>query len=152
LRPALLLLLPVLLGSCQPEEAPEMTAAPLLPVAYPARFATVRDCRSSGDHALAHILIKVEAGLEERYERGPFPLPAGTVIVKEEFADRDCTDLSGWTLMHKEAAGYDPQFGDWRWQRLDAARKVLEDGKITRCASCHAAPSCRARDFACAEP
>jgi hypothetical protein len=150
--PLTVALLVALLAACAPEGTPEVATLPLLPEGYPRGFVQVRDCRASVDHNLGRIVIKVESGLEERYERGPFPMPAGTVIVKEEFADPGCTETVGWTLMRKEAAGYDPRFGDWRWQRLDAARKVLEDGKVARCASCHAATACQARDFACAEP
>ena len=84
-------------------------------------------------------MIKVEPAAAELYERGPYPLPSGTLIIKEEFGDAGCTDLLGWTLMHKQPAGYDPRFGDWRWQRLDPRGKVLEDGRLPRCASCHAA-------------
>lgn len=88
------------------------------------------------------------------YERGA--LPPGTTVVKEEFDDSRCVRLSGFTLMHKQAAGSDPPNGDWRHQRLDAARGVLLDGPAaTRsCLACHA--RCRAaqpeRDFVCADP
>jgi hypothetical protein len=124
----------------------------LLPAALAADFVTVRDCRPSIDHDLRRILIRVEAGMTERYERGPYPLPSGTLIVKEEFDDPDCATRAGWTLMQKQPPGYDARAGDWRWQRLDAQGKVLEDGRLTRCSSCHADSACRARDFACAEP
>jgi hypothetical protein len=112
----------------------------------------VRDCRPSIDHDLRRILIRVETDMTDRYERGPYPLPPGALIIKEEFDDPDCAVRVGWTLMQKQPAGYAPGFGDWRWQRLDAQGKVLQDGRLPRCASCHAASACRARDFACAEP
>ncbi len=137
---------------CGAEPAAPPVVQSLLPGDYDARFVQVRDCRDSNDHDLNRILVKVEAGLQERYERGPYPFPVGTVIVKEEFADPGCAQRVGWTLMYKEAPGYDARFGDWRWQRLDAAGNVKEDGKLARCAGCHAVASCRARDFACAEP
>ena len=55
--------------------------------------------------------------------------------------------------MRKEPSGYDADLcGDWRWQRLDAAGKVTEDGHLVRCASCHSLPDCKPRDLACAEP
>jgi hypothetical protein len=137
--------------ACDPQPAPP-PAASLLPADYAGRFITARDCRPSIDHDLRHIVIKVEPALAGAYERGPYPLPAGTLIIKEEYADADCTDRQGWTLMHKQPAGYDDRYGNWRWQRLDARGAVLEDGPLPRCASCHAASACRARDFACAEP
>ena len=138
----------------EPVEPMDGQAGPgpsLLPADY-AHFATVRDCRLSIDHDLARIVIKVAPELAGRYEVGPYPFPAGTLIVKEEYGDSACTDLQGWTLMHKQPAGYDDRLGDWRWQRLDPRGAVLEDGRLPRCASCHADSACRARDFACAEP
>ncbi len=111
----------------------------------------MRDCRPSVDHGLVRITIKVDPALAARYQAGPYPFPAGSLIVKEEFADPACTDRLGWTLMEKQPDGYDDRHGDWRWQRLDAGGNLLEDGKLAGCASCHAS-GCRARDLACAEP
>jgi hypothetical protein len=151
-------------GSCGPRrllalaagllacDQPEVPATSLLPAAYRQHFVTVRDCRPSIDHDLGRIVIKVDPGLAASYDKGPFPLPAGSLIVKEEFSDPGCTEPRGWTVMHKQEAGYDERYGNWRWQRLDAGGKVLEDGRLARCSSCHAASACRARDFTCAEP
>jgi hypothetical protein len=149
LRAAVALACAALAAGCDP--AP--TGPPsLLPADLATRFVTVRDCRPSIDHDLRRILIRVETTMTERYERGPYPLPPGTLIVKEEFDDPDCATRAGWTLMQKQPPGYDARSGDWRWQRLDAQGQVLEDGRLARCSSCHAASACRARDFACAEP
>jgi hypothetical protein len=135
-----------------PEPSPDAALGPsLLPADYRQRFVEVRDCRSSVEH-LGFIVIKTEPGVVAAYNQGPYPLAAGTLIIKEEFSDRGCQVPTGWTLMQKQAAGYDDRWGDWLWQRLDATGRVLEDGKVARCGSCHALPACRARDFACAEP
>jgi hypothetical protein len=130
--------------------------ASLLPADY-ATFQTVRDCRNSIDHDLNRILIKAAPSIAPIYLGGPFPFPMGTVIVKEEFSDPGCTTRVGYTLMRKEASGTAPQYGDWHWQKLDVSGRVLLDGAgvvapVARCASCHAAADCRARDFTCAEP
>jgi hypothetical protein len=141
-----------LILACDPSAPPASNALSLLPADYLQRFVEVRGCRPSIDHDLQRIVIKTEPGTLPRYQQGPFPLDTGALIVKEEFADPDCRLLSGWTLMRKEPAGYDDRSGNWRWQRLDAAGKVLEDGKLPRCAGCHAAAACQVRDFTCAEP
>lgn len=127
-------------------------AASLLPADYPAGFQEVRDCRSSVEHGLSHIVVKVGDTLAGRYDRGPYPFDPGTLVVKEEFSDAACTTLVGIALMSKQAPGFDPRFGDWRWQRLDASRALREDGPLPRCASCHTAAACRRRDFVCADP
>jgi hypothetical protein len=128
----------------------------LLPADYATRFVQVRDCRNSIEH-LPYILVKADPAVVARYNNGPFPFEVGNLIVKEEFSDRACTALTGYTLMQKEPAGYDPTFGDWHWQRLDAAGKVVHDGKGVGpqavCANCHlATPACKVRDFTCTEP
>ena len=128
----------------------------LLPADYAQTFTQVRDCRSSIEH-LPYILVKTPAALVERYNNGPFPFEVGSLIVKEEFSDRGCTALTGYTLMRKEAPGYDARFGDWHWQRLDAAGKVVHDGKgdgaLAVCANCHlVTAACKVRDFTCTEP
>jgi hypothetical protein len=157
-----------LLGTACPLEAPQPDAAvtdaspdvapptSLMPADYRQRFVEVRDCRNSIDHDLNHILIRTDRDTAPLYRTGPFPLPVGTLVVKEEYGDAICAELTGYTLMRKEAPGYDPRFGDWHWQRLDARGRVLADGKgegaTLRCASCHASAACRTRDFTCAEP
>jgi hypothetical protein len=133
-------------------EVPGPPPEPLLTEADRARLVMVRPCRSSVEHPFTHVVVKVEPTLVERYDKGPFPFPAGALVVKDEFSDAGCRTPSGATLMRKEPAGYHPSFGDWRWQRLDPAGRVLEDGKVAGCASCHAGPACRARDFVCSEP
>ncbi len=66
------------------------------------------------------------------------PFPVGSILLKEEYARDDCTDLDGYTVMRREPPGYDPESGDWHWQRLDTNRRVTEDGLVERCRSCHA--------------
>jgi hypothetical protein len=139
-------------AACDDEPPPGPTPQPLLPADYQAGYPVVRSCRTSVEHDLRFIVIRALAGTEQQYETGPFPRAVGTLIIKEEFSDRGCTDLLGWTLMQKQPEGYAPNLGDWRWQRLNAGKQIIEDGQVPRCASCHAASGCRARDFACAEP
>jgi hypothetical protein len=139
-------------AACDDEPPPGPTPQPLLPADYQAAYPVVRSCRTSLEHDLRFIVIRALAGTEQQYETGPFPRAAGTLIIKEEFSDRGCTDLLGWTLMQKQPEGYAPDYGDWRWQRLNAGQQIIQDGLVPRCASCHAASDCRARDFACAEP
>ncbi len=127
----------------------------LLPADYPQGFVDVRACRRSSEH-FPRIVIKSPASLAATYEGGPYPFATGSLIVKEEYADEACRDLIGYALMRKESAGYDPNYGDWRWQRLGPDRRVLADGKgegaQLRCASCHAGQGCKSRDRVCAEP
>jgi hypothetical protein len=141
----------VALAGCDPPPEDPALAGSLLSAAAEARLVEVRPCRSSVEHPFNHVQVLVEPELRQRYDGGPFPFPVGALVVKREFSDRGCQVPVGTTLMRKEDAGYFPAFGDWRWQRLDAAGRVVEDGKLATCASCHSTPACRGRDFVCSE-
>jgi hypothetical protein len=109
----------------------------------------VRSCRSSVEHDLRHVVIRAPEGLRAIYETGPFP--EGAVLVKEEFDDRACARLAGYTRMTKGLRGSDPDGADWSWARLDETGAIREDGKLPRCLGCHRS-QCQARDLACAVP
>jgi hypothetical protein len=132
------------------ETPPSQPEAALFPPEYPATFTEVRGCRPSVEHDLRYVIIRVSAEAAAAYDQGPRPLPEGTIVVKEEYGDPGCAQLLAWTAMRKEPMGYFPAAGDWRWQRVNPARRVIEDGMLARCASCHR--GCAANDFVCAEP
>jgi hypothetical protein len=64
--------------------------------------------------------------------------PEGSVLVKEKRSKPDDKTPELATVMIKRQAGYYPEGGDWEYAVVDAKGKTLEDGKIQRCASCHA--------------
>lgn len=131
-----------------------------MPSDYRGRFTEVRNCRRTTEHLASagsgavtnaiRVLINPEAA--RLYQGNAIQLPAGTVVLKEEFDDERCTNLTGWTLMRKEP-GYDDAHNDWHWQRVRASDgRVLEDGRVNRCISCHDREACRRRDWQCTEP
>ncbi|MSP15460.1 MAG: hypothetical protein EXR73_02405 [Myxococcales bacterium] len=109
---------------------------PLVPTDWASTLVEVRDCRRSGDHDLQHVRVLADAIARPAYEARDRAFPALALLVKAEYADDACTDLVGFTAMHREP-GFAPATGDWRWQKLDAHREVIEDGDLPRCASCH---------------
>ena len=63
--------------------------------------------------------------------------PPGSLLLKEKFSIDGKSQL--FTGMWKREAGYFPELGDWEFFTVDAAvGKVLERGKLTNCAGCHA--------------
>ena len=123
----------------------------VLPDDYRTAFVEVRGCRSSSDHDLNNILVRVHANLKTIYESGPYPFPQGALVVKEEFRDLQCTDLIAYSVMRKEAANAQPANGDWTFLKLDPRRRVIQQNE-PRCTSCHAQVACRGRDRVCADP
>ena len=46
----------------------------------------------------------------------PVEFTEGSVLVKAQYNDPNCTDLEQWTMMTKLASGADSTQGDWRWE------------------------------------
>jgi hypothetical protein len=125
---------------------------PFFPEDYAATYQEVRDCRRSGDHDLNFIRILASPEAFEPYEGRSLPFPVGAVVLKPEYADDGCQDLVGYTVMRKEAAGFDPMSSDWSWQRVSADRKP-QAFEEARCIGCHRTcvePS--GYDLTCADP
>lgn len=142
-----------LLTSCGPESPPAPTV--LVPTGYDARFVEVRGCRSTTEHLadrVGYIRVLTNPEAAAPYRANAATLAAGTTVLKEEYADPSCSQLTQWTVMHKEP-GYDATHGDWHWQRVRASdRSIVEDGRVARCFNCHNRPECTARDWMCTEP
>jgi hypothetical protein len=151
-----------LLGSsCGPGGPPS-----LVPADYRTRFVQVRNCRATFEHMnpsveppprlISNIVVYVNPEAAEAYRNNQNPLPANTLVIKEEHADPGCTDLVGLSVMRKEP-GFDTTRGDWHWQHVVRGAmgdRVDADGRVERCATsqCHAAPECLMRDWMCTQP
>ena len=133
-------LLGALLAGCFQDSSPQHST--FLPLDYQQSFQVVRACRSVIGHDLAFQRVLADPASAALYTSGSFPLPAGAVVVGEQHGDPSCSSLSGYYLMAKEQLGYDTAGGDWHWQRLDSTQRVVEDGHLAKCASCHANPPC----------
>ncbi|MBN2575542.1 MAG: hypothetical protein JXP73_13340 [Deltaproteobacteria bacterium] len=121
-----------------------------VPLDYQTTFQAVRTCRSVPAHGLVYLKVLANAVAAAPYTAGVSPLPSGSVLVGEHHADPSCNSLIDIYLMAKADPGYDVEAGDWRWQRLDANQRVLEDGHLQKCSSCHAQPPCTG--FLCSPP
>lgn len=130
---------------CACDEDPGPAApTPLIPAGVENSWQEARKCRTSHEHWLHSVRVVVNPPAWLPYttwlplDPANLPFPVGSVVVKPEYDDQFCENLIGYTVMRKEPAGYWPAANDWHWQRLDAKRKVLEDGKLAKsCASCH---------------
>lgn len=130
-----MLLVVVVVASCGDDGGgPE----PLFP-ADSATYREVRDCRASGDHDLQQIRVLADPAAHGPYTMRNAAFPVGAVLLKEQFDFGDVT-CSGpvvqWTVMVKDEEGSDPLHLDWRWQRVDAERRVVTEDD-SRCFGCH---------------
>jgi hypothetical protein len=126
---------------------------PIFPANYRDTFTEVRDCRFSTEHGGVMIRVLANSTAAQEYVDEVNPLPAGSIVIKEEFNAQDCSDLGTlvrWRAMRKEAPNFDPEDGDWHWQIVKPDRSVTDDTKTT-CIGCHNRPACLARDRMCTE-
>lgn len=150
MRPVLLALLTMLgVSACAEVDSP--LSDNVLPANYKMTFAQVRDCRASIDHGLVSVIVRVRPEQAAAYESGPYPLPEGTLVVKEQYRDSQCQELTGYTVMRKEKSGYFPAGGDWQWFTIDTYGTVMQKGKVSSCANCHTMCGAK-RDRLCTEP
>jgi hypothetical protein len=152
---ATLALFIVLIG-CS-DDAPGPDASPPRAAIYPADYAAtyqeVRSCRYSLDHDLMRIRILVSPGHAASYLARTAPIPAGAIVLKEQFdeADTTCTGpIKKLSAMYRLDTGTSPEKLDWEWQETDPTGLDTTEDEL-KCSSCHYA--CRGGfDGTCAEP
>lgn len=145
-------------GSCGPGQPTS-----LVPSDYRSTFGVTRMCRETLEHnqptsmvpptPIQSIVVYVNPGSVAPYDANANPLPAGTVVIKEEYDDPTCGHLASWSVMRKEP-GFDSAHGDWHFQHVLADGTIDADGDVPRCnnSSCHGASVCTARDWMCTLP
>ncbi|HEY3500428.1 MAG TPA: cytochrome P460 family protein [Polyangiaceae bacterium] len=148
------LLAVVLAAGCSDDPEPQAPPPPF-PADYADSYAEVRDCRKSGDHDLSFVRILADPRAAAPYQNRSDPFPDGAVVLKEEyeFGDDTCSgEILQWTVMMKAHAAT-AELG-WKWQRVDAQRRVAEENP-PRCQNCHidcSGGSAIGYDYTCAEP
>ena len=132
----------VLGAGCFQDSTPQHTT--FLPVGWrsdTANIRLVRACRLNVQHEgnYQQVYVTTANQADAQYLAQDFPLPAGSVVVAEQHKEQTCNSLASIDLMVKETPGYDPANHDWHWQTLDANERVVQDGHLVACSSCHAA-------------
>lgn len=124
-------------GSTTPE------AEPWYPADYMSSYTEVLGCRNpSTEHQLRAIRVHVrpsEAGLyiDSRDSTGAV-FPEGTVIIKTEYLDDNCASSPiRRAVMRKRHASSSADISDWEWQVVDNSDRVVEEGQLNDCSSCH---------------
>jgi hypothetical protein len=142
--------LALLVSGCFQDSAPKHSD--YVPLSYPTGFSIVRDCRPVADHQNTYELVRANQVAADPYTLAKYPLPQGSVVVAEQHGgDPSCGGVTGYYVMVKESPGYDSGGGDWHWQELDLIERVVQDGRLQTCASCHG-QKCTTSDFLCARP
>ena len=102
------------------------------------------EIRNPADHTTligkpdAAILVYVSAEGLGPFKEERYPLPEGTLILKEKFASHDAKSPELYTGMLKREKGYNPKAGDWEFFTLSGSRGAITSrGRIDSCMDCH---------------
>jgi hypothetical protein len=136
-------------SSCSDSSSGDEAPPAFFPANFKDSYVKVRDCRRSIEHDLAQVEVYADPTAADRYLDGEYPFAAGAIVVKVEYVDTECTELSGYTAMQRAEEGEEDALEGWLWQKLDANRKSLSTD-VNKCVACHS--SCSDRDFTCTEP
>ena len=148
------LLASVALASCpkpaptQPTSAPSAVSVPAVPEEGGAPPFEIEGAVERGRVASSHPAGRFESVLASSPDFAygdPKRSPASDgVVVSASLVHPDTDQLAVRYVMKREATGYFPAGGDWRYAVFDAQGKLQKQGKLALCARCHAeAP----RDF-----
>lgn len=122
---------------------------PLFPENFASSYTEVRDFRSGVPHPSFLRVYANSVGAAD-YTAGNYPLPEGSILVKEIYGDPAGSSIFGWVVMQKREPGFATSTGDWYWQEVDNDRTVLDSGVIQSCTGCHSA--CTSNDWLCTDP
>ncbi len=81
--------------------------------------------------------VYVNAAAERVWRSDTSAIPAGAMLVKEQFDPSPADRPAGILAMEKREAGFDPENGDWRWIVVSAKGEIVKDGKLEQCSGCH---------------
>jgi len=132
-----------------PTAGPALT--PIFAASYRNNFVEVRSCRFSIEHGGVAMRVLANPIGAAAYLAEANPLPVGSIVIKEEYNNADCSDdakLVRWAAMLKRSPGFDAEHGDWHWQWVNRNRTVAADGKAS-CIACHIHSACVERDYMC---
>jgi hypothetical protein len=121
----------------EPQLMPERTAALCAPVSPSAT--DVDGPKNPHRHKYLTVYVN-DVGRQAMIEQLKPNFPEGSVIVKEKLPDPSSQAPELMTVMIKRGKGFNPTSGDWEYMVVDGAgTKVVAQGKLEGCQSCHTA-------------
>jgi len=116
----------------EPHFAPLLSAAACAPAYLPTT-------KGKDPHGAKYVTVYVNnIGRQAMLEQRDPKFPEGSVIVKEKLPDQSSQTPELMTVMIKRGKGFNPASGDWEYMVVDGTgTKVLEQGKLESCQTCH---------------
>ena len=115
---------------------------------YETSYTKISDCTKSPTHGGDYVKVFADSNAAQAYSGGD-PVKEGGVVVKPQYADDGCTELTSIKAMRKGPAGTAPDKGDWEWQDVGEDGSISSEGQLGGCISCHT--GCPLGDFRCQE-
>lgn len=117
----------------EPQLMPDRTAVLCAAASLPAA--------PKNPHSNKYVTIYVnDIGRKAMLEQLNPSFPEGSVIVKEKLPEKSSQAPELLTVMIKRGKGFNPTNGDWEYMVVDGTgTKVLDQGKLENCQSCHTA-------------
>lgn len=114
---------------------------------YQTSYTKISDCTKSSTHGGDYVKVFADDNAAQAYSTGGAAVKEGGVIVKPQYADDGCTELTSIKVMRKGAAGTAADKGDWQWQDVSNDGSITSEGQIGFCISCHT--GCAMDDYRC---
>jgi hypothetical protein len=111
------------------------------PLDYLCRPATIKDSiqTSANPHRKKWFTVFMNPAAQKPLLDARAPrFPAGSVVVKEKVTDKEGKHPELLTAMVKRQKGFNPKSGDWEYVVAGADGRVIQQGRLDNCASCHA--------------
>lgn len=119
------------------------------PENWESTYTQVENCKKSAVHSGPYVAVWADAAGAPLYDGTDSARAAdeGTIIVKPQYSDEGCTNLTAVTVMRKGKPGTAADKGDWEYQNLKGDGSIVEEGQVGYCVSCHT--GCSDKDYLC---
>ena len=120
------------------------------PIYFPSKYSTlcgpppmpllVNEPHNLHESSYINIFISTNAPLTGKTRNLKYPVPTGTIVLKQKLTAPDKGETILFTGMLKREKGYNPSSGDWEFFTIDGKEQTITArGKIDSCIDCHKA-------------
>ena len=126
------------------------------PENFRSSYISLHGCKESAHPAAEYVITYLSPNAQsvwDAYSAGDTDVDfePGTVSVKVQYSDDQCSDLTGYTVMEKTSADSSGALGGWRWQYLNESGECNDCDAGSACVSCHT-PCMSGPAYFCTQP
>ncbi len=126
------------------------------PENFRSSYDQVHECKQSAHPAADYVVTWLSPDAQPVWEalsngETDVEFEVGTVSVKSQYSDSNCSTLTGYTLMEKTSVAEDAPHGGWRWQYINEFGECSNCDATDGCAGCHSGCTSGPKFF-CTQP